>query len=141
MIPSCATFADKAFKRRWKVCRSCRSQIVRTPAGDTTIARFLSSLATRTWPNAGCSSAKRHHRLFDAGVSAILEIRLLARNLRQRRLPARLVQLLEPIEAVPTEPEHLARLGHAAQRLRQLQQSELVLDNLLFLRHLTSPVS
>jgi hypothetical protein len=57
MIPSCATFADSAFSRSWKVCKSCRSQMVRTPAGETVIARFFNSLATRTWPNAGCSSA------------------------------------------------------------------------------------
>src|SRR5205823_9745330 len=69
----------------------------------------------------------------------ILQVRLLARNLRQRRFTARLVQLLEPIEAVSTEPKYLTRLRHAIQRLRQLQQSNFVLDNLLFLRHLTSP--
>ena len=33
----------------------------------------------------------------------------------------------------------VARLGYAAQRLGQLEQSELVANDLLFLRHLTSP--
>ena len=60
--------------------------------------------------------------------------------LRQRRVPTRLVQILESIEAVSAKPQHFARIGYAAQRLRQLQQSELVLDDLLILSHLTSPV-
>ena len=71
----------------------------------------------------------------------ILQVRLLAGNLRQRRFTARLIQFLETVEAIPTESEYLACLGHAPERLRELQLAELVLDNLLFLRHLTSPVS
>jgi len=40
----------QALLERLQICRSWRNQIVRTPAGDTEIARFFSSLATRTWP-------------------------------------------------------------------------------------------
>jgi hypothetical protein len=35
----------------------------RTPAGETERARFLSSLATRTWPNA--ANSERHYGLFN----------------------------------------------------------------------------
>src|SRR5690606_8399911 len=83
---------------------------------------------------------KLDHRLLDHWIGPVLQVRLLARDLRQRRLAAGLVQLLESIEAVPAEAEHLARLGDTAQRLRQFQQSELVLDDLLILSHLTSPL-
>ena len=71
---------------------------------------------------------KLDHRLLDLRIGPILQIRLAARNLRQRRFPAGLVELLEAIEAVATEAQHLARFGHAAQRLRQLQQPKLVLE-------------
>jgi len=37
--------------------KSCRSHTQRTPAGETMSPRFLNSLATRTWPKAGCSVA------------------------------------------------------------------------------------
>jgi hypothetical protein len=39
------------------VSRSWRSHTQRTPAGETTSPRFRNSLATRSCPNAGCSSA------------------------------------------------------------------------------------
>src|SRR4029079_11688377 len=67
----------------------------------------------------------------------VLEVRLLARNLGQRRLATGLVELLEAVEAVAAEAEHLARVGDTAQRLRQLEQSELVANDLLILGHLT----
>src|SRR5207248_1352350 len=47
----------KALSRFFMVSRSWRCQTQRTPAGETVIARFLSSLAMRTWPKAGCSIA------------------------------------------------------------------------------------
>ena len=47
------------------------------------------------------------------------------------------MELLEAIEAVAAEAEHLARIRHTAQRLRQLEQSELVANDLLILGHLT----
>src|SRR5690606_33508199 len=55
--PSCATLASKALRRFWNVSRSCRSQTPRTPEGETINACRLSSLATLTCPNAGCSNA------------------------------------------------------------------------------------
>ena len=39
------------------VSRSCRSHTLRTPNGEIVWPCFFSSLATRTWPNAGCSMA------------------------------------------------------------------------------------
>ena len=58
MIPSWATFADSALSRCCNFCRSCRSQIVRTPAGYeqqmlTTAVLFLLAFwlthAIRAW--------------------------------------------------------------------------------------------
>lgn len=50
-----------------------------------------------------------------------------SRDLRQRPLAARLVQLLEPIEAVSAAAKHLARPGYGCAAFAQLQQPELVL--------------
>ena len=45
---SWAALASKAFSRLRKVSRSCRSQIERTPPGETKTPCFLSSLETRS---------------------------------------------------------------------------------------------
>jgi proline racemase len=52
-----ATFADKAFKRCWNVCRSWRSQIVRTPAGETASARFSQLVGDADLAVGGCYNA------------------------------------------------------------------------------------
>ena len=49
--------ASRALSRLFMVSRSWRCHTQRTPAGETVSPRFLSSLATRTWPKAGCSTA------------------------------------------------------------------------------------
>ena len=54
---SWATLASRAFRRFFIVSRSWRCHTQRTPAGDTVSPRFLSSLAIRTCPKAGCSMA------------------------------------------------------------------------------------
>jgi len=56
--PSWALLASKALSRFFMVSRSWRSHTQRTPAGETVIPRFWSSLAMRTWPKAGCSMAR-----------------------------------------------------------------------------------
>ena len=48
---------------------------------------------------------KRQHRLLVMRVGANLEVRLLAGNLRQRRFPAGLVQLLEPARPLMRSPQ------------------------------------
>src|SRR5262249_22788029 len=50
-------------------------------------------------------------------------------------LPTRLVELLEPVEAVTAVPHDPARSAHVTQLLRQLQQPHLRLDDLLLRRH------
>jgi hypothetical protein len=100
---------------------------VRTPAGDTEIARLR--LLDR----------ELHDRFLDDRIDAVPQIRLAARDLHERRLTAVFVQFLEPVEAVSAEAHHLAGLRDTAQGLRQLQQPQLVLDDLLLLHHLTSP--
>src|SRR3954468_18342273 len=55
--PSCALLASSALSRLFMVSRSWRSHTQRTPAGDTVSPRFFSSLAMRTCPKAGCSTA------------------------------------------------------------------------------------
>src|SRR4029079_10391667 len=84
MMPSWATFADSAFSRCWNVCRSCRSQIVRTPAGETESARFFSSLATR---------GATVHQLADRslqGFNSLLHCVLMAATLDQQQALGRL---------------------------------------------------
>ncbi len=48
-----ASRRSKAARRFWKVSRLCRSQIDRTPPGDTKMPRFFSALDTRFCPWAG----------------------------------------------------------------------------------------
>ena len=55
--PSWALLASSALSRLVMVSSSWRCHTQRTPAGDTASPRFLSSLATRTCPKAGCSIA------------------------------------------------------------------------------------
>src|SRR5918997_827030 len=54
--PSCATFASSALRRFFMVSRACRCHTPRTPAGEIEGPRWRTSLATRIWPKAGCSS-------------------------------------------------------------------------------------
>src|SRR5205814_7959162 len=62
-------------------------------------------------------------------------------DLLQCQLAAFVVQLLEPIEAVPAVPHHLAGLADIAELFGQLQQTHLHPDNLLLLRHVVVSVS
>src|SRR5262249_16465452 len=55
--PSWALLASSALSRFFIFLRYWRSRTQRTPAGETMSPRCLSSLATRTWPKAGCSIA------------------------------------------------------------------------------------
>ena len=53
----------------------------------------------------------------------------------QRDLAALLVQLLEPIEAVPAVSHHLAGLADIAELLGEFEQANLGADNLLIFGH------
>ncbi len=55
--PSWAPRAASALSRCFVVVRSCRGQTPRTPAGEIRTPRLASSLATRTGPQVGGSSA------------------------------------------------------------------------------------
>src|SRR4029077_16050549 len=55
--PSWALLASSALSRLAMVSRSWRSHTRRTTEGDTVRERLRNSLATPTWPKAGCSSA------------------------------------------------------------------------------------
>ena len=117
------------------VSRSWRSHTPRTPAGEIDRPRFFSSLATRTWPQAGCSIASSTTAVLDLRRDPVLQHRLLAADLLQRQLAAFVVQLLEPVEAVAAVAHHLAGLADIAELLGQLQQADLGPDDLLFSRH------
>src|SRR4029077_2616821 len=56
-------------------------------------------------------------------------------DLLQRQLAALIVKLLEPVEAVPAIPHHLAGLGDAAELRGQFQQPDLHANDLLLLGH------
>src|SRR5207302_10572584 len=102
--------------------------------------RRFSASETRTWPQAGCS-IELDRRLFDLNRRAVLQDRLPAADLLQRQLAAFVVQLLEPIEAVPAITHHLAGLAHVAHLLGQFQQPSLDADDLLLLGHVVISVS
>ena len=48
--PSCAASASKSASRFGIVCKSCRSQMHRTPAGETRTPSLANSFAIRTCP-------------------------------------------------------------------------------------------
>ena len=74
--PSWATLASSAFRRFFIVSRSCRSQMLRTPKGETSVPRFFNSLAARAWPHAGFVDGHRHHGRFHLRRGAVLQVRL-----------------------------------------------------------------
>jgi hypothetical protein len=55
--PYWVILASSAFNRCFIVARSCGSQMLRTLKGETSMPRWRNSLATRAWPQAGCSTA------------------------------------------------------------------------------------
>lgn len=65
-------------------------------------------------PKSRLFEGESHYCSFNGRINAIAQVWLLARKLLQRRFPARIVQLFEPIEAIPAEPHHLACVGHIA---------------------------
>jgi hypothetical protein len=68
----------------------------------------------------------------------MVEIRLATADLLERVSAAALVQLLEAVETVAAVAHDLARLRHVPELLRELQDPDLRLDDLLFGRHCTS---
>src|SRR5437868_710316 len=135
-MPSCAALASSALRRCFIEVRSWRCHTQRTPAGEIDNPRRFSASETRTWPQAGCSIA------IETTASSIcgLQDRLAPADLLQCQLAAFVVQLLEPIEAVPAVAHHLAGLADIAELFGQLQQTHLHPDNLLLLRHVVVSV-
>src|SRR4051794_4094366 len=131
---SCASFASSAFSLLANVCKSCRNHTLRTPLGDTNNPRLVSSLAIRTWPNAGCSIANSTI-LFHVRLGSVLQTRLTPADLLQRQLATLLIQFLEPVEAIPRVAHHLASLRNTPEHLRKLQKAHFVLDDLLIHVH------
>jgi hypothetical protein len=78
---------------------------------------------------------KLHHGPLNVRQSTVLQARLAPADLLQRQLATFVIELFEPIEAVPTVAHHLARSAHITELLRQLQKPHLGPDNLLFLCH------
>src|SRR5204863_8797007 len=81
-----------------------------------------------------------HHRRLNRRIHPVGQDRLRAADLLQRQLAAFVVELLEPVKAVPAITHHLAGLAHIAELLGQLQQSDLGPDHLLCLRHRGSSI-
>jgi hypothetical protein len=69
--------------------------------------------------------------LLDLRVDAVLQGRLAPADFDQRHLAAGLVQVLEAVEAVPGEAQHLAGLADVAELLGQFQHAEFAADDLL----------
>src|SRR5262249_56977288 len=65
----------------------------------------------------------------------VLQHRLAPADLLQRQLATFVVQLFEPVEAVPAVAHHFAGLANITKLLGQLEQTNLRSDDLLILRH------
>jgi hypothetical protein len=76
-----------------------------------------------------------HDRLLDVLFNPVLDAGLTPTDFLQSQLTALVVHLLEAVEAVPRVAHHLAGLRNAAQHLRQVKQTHLVLDDLLIRVH------
>src|SRR4029077_18149543 len=116
-MPSCATLASSALRRCFIEVRSWRCHTQRTPAGEVDKPGLLRASQTPAGPPAGRASPRarplapgrprdprRHRRFLDLDRRAVLQDRLAAADLLQRQLAAFIVQLLEPVEAVPAIP-------------------------------------
>ena len=93
--------------------RSWRSHTQRTPADETVSPRFLSSLATRTRPKAGCSIAgvTTASSISDLLWHAVLQHRLLAADFLQGQFAALVVEFFESVEAVAAANHCVTRRG------------------------------
>jgi len=75
------------------------------------------------------------HGLLDLGLDPVLEDRLAFGDFPQGFFAAGFIELLEAVEAVAGVAQDLAGLGDVAQLSGQFEQTHLVLDDLLFGRH------
>lgn len=73
-------------------------------------------------PHAGCAIASSTQAALRSWGDAFPQQRLAARELGQHRLAADLVDLVEPIDGLPTEAERRPGLRDTSDLLRQLQQ-------------------
>jgi hypothetical protein len=80
----------------------------------------------------------RHNGLLEIRGNAVAEIGLAAANLTEGLFAARVVQLLETIEAVTAVAHHLARLRDVPKLLGEHQHAYFGLDDLLLSRHALS---
>ena len=129
-----AILASSALSRVLGVRQIVRNQTVRTPNGEIDKPCFFSSLATRTWPQVGCSIASATAAASTSGATRFLRIGFLRLISCSASSPP-FLQLLEPVEAVATISHHLAGLADIAQLLGEFQHADLGPDDLLFLRH------
>ena len=104
------------------VCRSWRSQTERTPKGEIVSPCLASSLEIRVWPHA---DRHRRHRRLDLRPHPVLQDRLATRHLLKRQFPAFVVEILEPVEAIPAVAHDLAGLADVAELLGQFEQAGL----------------
>src|SRR5271169_6318948 len=81
-----------------------------------------------------------YHRRLERRIHSVGQDRFRAADLLQRQLAAFVVELLEPVKAVPAITHHLAGLAHIAKLLGQFQQADLGPDHLLCLRHRRSSI-
>jgi hypothetical protein len=86
-------------------------------------------------PPRGLINRHLYNGLLQLDRHPILQDRLLAGELLQRRLTARVIELFEPREAVSALAHELTGFGDIAELLRQFQHADLHLDDLLFRRH------
>jgi hypothetical protein len=95
--------------------RDLRCHTHRTLKGETERPRIFSSFETRTWPQAGCSSANSTTACSIFGTTRFFRIGFWRLISCKGQLTAPLVQLLEAIEAIPAVSHDLAALADIAE--------------------------
>src|SRR5271165_1144494 len=107
------------------VCSSWRSQTERTPKGEIDIPCLASSLEARVWPQAGWSIAIATTAASISGSTRFFRIGLRRDSSCSAKFAAFVVEILEPIEAVPAVAHNFTRLADVAELLGQFEQAAL----------------
>ena len=117
------------------VGRSWRSQIERTPKGETIMPLLGQFVGDPRLAPGRLVDRHGDHRRLDLRQHPVLQDRLAARHLLQRQLAAFVVEILEPVEAVPAVAHDLAGLADVAELLGQFEQAGLGANDFLILGH------
>ena len=97
-----ARLLPRAFRRFFMFSGSWRFHTERTPKGETGKPYLANSLATRRWPQAGCSTAKSTTAASTSGATQNSD------NAKQNRQPSRTASKAEPPAKQNRQPSRTA---------------------------------